>query len=58
MSVSGTAYDNYNNTITAVFSNTQTGTPTLGTLSPSNGTVSSILMIRNYIYFYMEPATN
>ena len=40
VSVSGTSYDNVDNTMTAVFSNTQTGTPTLDTCL--NGTVSNI----------------
>ena len=40
VSVSGTAYDNVDNTITAIFSNTQIGTPTLDTCL--NGTVSNI----------------
>ena len=38
--VSGTGYDNYNSTITATFSNSQSSTPLLG--SNSNGTVSNI----------------
>ena len=38
--ISGTAYQNIANTITVVFSNSQSGTPSLGTCS--NGTVSSI----------------
>ena len=49
VSVSGTAYDGVNNTITAVFSNSQTGTPTLDTCL--NGTVSNISPIGDGITF-------
>ena len=40
VTVSGIAYNDLTNTITAIFSNNQTGTPTLGTCS--NGVVSNI----------------
>ena len=55
VSVSGTAYDGVNNTITAVFSNHQTGTPILG--SNTNGTVSSISGSGTTYTFIWTPST-